>query len=139
MPSTFFGLNIAASGMYTYNAGLTTTGHNISNAKTTGYSKQTVEQRAKVPISLRTSYGMLGAGVEAYDISSSRDSYYDYKYRKSNAVFGKYDTQFHYMTNIQASLYEIDEESGGINNSLSAFFKSISALTSNVSDETIRS
>ena len=47
MPSTFFGLNIAVSGMSTYNAGLTTTGHNISNVKTRGYSRQTVEQSAK--------------------------------------------------------------------------------------------
>ena len=43
----FFGLNIAVSGMSTYNAGLTTTGHNISNVKTKGYSRQTVEQSAK--------------------------------------------------------------------------------------------
>ena len=40
MPSTFFGLNIARSGMSTYNAVLNTTAHNIANVKTTGYSRQ---------------------------------------------------------------------------------------------------
>ena len=46
MASTFFGLNIAVSGMNTYNAVLNTTAHNISNTKTTGYSKQVVNQQA---------------------------------------------------------------------------------------------
>lgn len=40
MASTFFGLNIAVSGMNTYNAVLNTTAHNISNTKTKGYSKR---------------------------------------------------------------------------------------------------
>ena len=77
MPSTFFGLNIATSGMNTYNAGLNTTAHNISNRNTKGYTRQTVEQQAKNPLSLGTSYGMLGTGVTATDIVSSRDVYYD--------------------------------------------------------------
>lgn len=64
MPSTFFGLNIATSGMNAYNMGLNTTAHNISNRNTKGYSKQSVEQKAGIPLSLRTSYGMLGTGVE---------------------------------------------------------------------------
>ena len=59
MPSTFFGLNIATSGMNAYNMGLNTTAHNISNRNTKGYSKQSVEQKAGIPLSLRTSYGML--------------------------------------------------------------------------------
>ncbi|MBO5483698.1 MAG: flagellar hook-associated protein FlgK [Lachnospiraceae bacterium] len=138
MPSTFFGLNIAASGMSTYYAGLNTTGHNIANVKTKGYSKQIVEQRAKEAISLKTSYGMIGAGVEAYDIVSSRDVYYDYKYRKSNANYGRYDTLSHYMKNVAESLYEIDETSGGVNNSLNLFLAGISGMTENVPDNTIR-
>lgn len=139
MPSSFYGLNIAASGMSTYYTGLNTTGHNISNAKTEGYSRQTVEQRAKEALSFKTSYGMVGGGVEAYDITSSRDVYYDYKYRKSNSVYGRYDTLSHYMRNVEENLYSIDASSGGISNSLDSFFKSLSALTENVPDTTIRS
>mgnify|MGYP004467371869 CR=1 FL=1 len=139
MPSTFFGINIAASGMSTYNAGLNTTAHNISNAKTKGYSKQTVEQQAKVPLSFKTSYGMMGTGVMATDITSSRDVYYDYKYRKSCTSYGRYDTLSHYLENISTNLYAIDEKSGGISNSLDSFFKSLTELTEDVSNKTIRS
>lgn len=138
MPSTFFGLNIAASGMFAYKAGLNVTAHNISNAKTVGYSRQYVQQRAKEAISLRTSYGMLGAGVEAYDILSSRDAYYDFKYRKSNSIYGKYLTQSYYMNSVQEQFYAIDEKSGGVSNSLDSFFQAITSLTKDVSESTIR-
>lgn len=138
MPSTFFGLNIATSGMNTYNAGLNTTAHNISNRNTKGYTRQSVQQQAKIPLSLGTSYGMLGTGVTATDIVSSRDVYYDYKYRKSNAVYGRYDTMDHYLENIQSYLYSKDSESGGITNALDSFFKTISQQTTDASDTTMR-
>ena len=138
MPSTFFGLNIATSGMSAYYAGLNTTAHNISNKNTKGYSKQEVQQQAKVPISLKTSYGMMGAGVDVTDITSSRDVYYDYKYRKSNAVYGRYDTLDHYMENLQSYLYSKDSESGGITNALNDFFKTVSQQTTDASDTTMR-
>ena len=38
MASSFFGLNIASSGMSAYRAYLNTTAHNIANAKTEGSS-----------------------------------------------------------------------------------------------------
>ena len=38
MPSQFFGLNIASSGLSAYQAALNTTANNISNVKTTGYT-----------------------------------------------------------------------------------------------------
>lgn len=138
MPSTFFGLTIATSGMSTYMAGLNTAAHNISNRDTKGYSKQTVQQQAKEAISLKTSYGMLGAGVVATDITSSRDIYYDYKYRKSNAVYGRYETLNHYMQNIQDYLYAKDSQSGGFTNALDSFFASLSEQTTDASDTTIR-
>ena len=46
MPSQFFGLVIASSGLRAANASLNTTGNNISNADTEGYSRQTVVQQA---------------------------------------------------------------------------------------------
>ncbi|MDE7009549.1 MAG: flagellar basal body protein, partial [Lachnospiraceae bacterium] len=38
MPSQFFGLNIAGSGLRASNAALNTTANNISNSQTIGYS-----------------------------------------------------------------------------------------------------
>lgn len=138
MPSTFFGLNIARSGMSTYNVWLNTTAHNISNVKTVGYTRQTVNQSASKPISFGTRYGMVGSGTEALDIVSERDVYYDAKYRLSNSDFGKYETFSYYMKGIENSLYVKDSETGGLTNALDNFFKSITSLTTGASDTTKR-
>ena len=46
MPSTFLGLNTGLSGLNYFQAALNTTGHNISNSNTKGYSRQTVLSQA---------------------------------------------------------------------------------------------
>lgn len=138
MASTFFGLNIAVSGMNTYNAVLNTTAHNISNTKTTGYSKQVVNQQAKKALSLKTSFGMQGTGVEVTEIVNTRDSYYDYKYRKSITTLGYYDTAKYYMSSIEDYLYVKDEKSGGLSTSLDSFFKSLINMTTDSTDTTKR-
>lgn len=138
MPSSFFGLNIARSGMSTYNAWLSTTAHNISNVKTEGYTRQTVNQSATEPISYGTKYGMVGSGVEAISIDSQRDIYYDTKYRLSNTEYGKYETLTYYMQSIEDYLYTKDAASGGMTNALDSFFKSLTSLTTDPSNTTIR-
>lgn len=138
MPSTFFGLNIAASGMATYNAGLNTTGHNISNIGTAGYTKQSVVQQAKEAISLGTSYGMLGSGVTAVDIVSDRSEYYDTKYRQANSTYGKYSIESYYLQNIETYFYAADSDTGSVTNSLTNFFTSLEYLTTSSMDTTIR-
>ncbi len=139
MASTFFGLNIARSGMSTYNAWLNTTGHNIANVKTPGYSRQVVNQSATIPISYKTSYGMTGSGVEAVSITSERDVYYDAKYRKTNSVYGKYETQVYYMNSIEDYFYARDDTSGAMTNSLDKFFDLLKGIrTDKISDATAR-
>ena len=49
MASTFFGLNIAGSGLRAANAALNTAANNISNKDTEGYSRQRVVQQAADP------------------------------------------------------------------------------------------
>lgn len=138
MASTFFGLNIAVSGMNAYNALLNTTAHNISNTKTEGYSKQVVNQQAKKALSLKSSFGMQGAGVEVTDITNTRDSYYDYKYRKSTTTFGYYDAAKYYMSSMEDYLYVKDDKSGGLSTSLDSFFKSLINMTTDSTDTTKR-
>lgn len=138
MPSTFFGLNIATSGMSTYNTVLNTTAHNVANVKTKGYSKQTAVQSAKEALSLGTTYGMVGSGVEVNEIKSSRDEYYDYKYRKSSTTLGYYDAATYYMKSIEDYLYTNDSDSGGLSNTFDRFFKSLTNLTTDPTDKTIR-
>lgn len=138
MPSTFFGLSIATSGMSTYNTVLNTTAHNIANVKTEGYSRQTAAQSAKEALSLGSSFGMIGSGVEINSIESSRDEYYDYKFRKSNTTLGYYDAATYYMQSVEDYMYSKDSESGGVSNTLDKFFASLTNLTTDPTDRTIR-
>jgi len=138
MPSSFLGLSISSSGMATYNAQLNTIAHNISNARTEGYSRQWVEQKAKCPISTSTSFGMIGTGSEALSINSSRDEYYDYKFRKSNATYGYYSAGEYYMKSLEDYLYSQDSESAGIANSMNSFFNRLTDLIDSAGDTTKR-
>ena len=57
MPSQFFGLSIASSGLRAANAALNTTGNNISNVYTEGYSRQQVTQEAANALRVFATYG----------------------------------------------------------------------------------
>lgn len=137
MPSTFWGLNIAVSGMGTYQAGLTTTSHNISNIGTKGYTKQSVLQSAKKALAVPT-YGMLGAGVKVDEVISSRDAYYDTKYWRNSAVLGNYSTKSYYMSSIEDALFAADEKTGSLTTAFNHFFDAVTDLTNDESDTTLR-
>ncbi|MGN6710153.1 flagellar hook-associated protein FlgK [Anaerocolumna jejuensis] len=136
MPSTFFGLSIGTSGLYTYQAGITTTAHNISNIETKGYTRQVLNQQASDAIRVNGSYGMVGTGVTATGISQARDAYYDLKYRNNNTVSGEYQAKTYYMTEIQNYFNEISLQ--GFTTSYNSFFDNLQELSKNPSSNTIR-
>ena len=72
MSSTFFGLNIAYTGLTAANAALNTTGNNIANVETEGYSRQTVTQKASDALRTYTTYGCAGSGVDTISIDRNR-------------------------------------------------------------------
>ena len=96
MTSQFFGLNIAASGLRAANAVLNTTGNNISNANTDGYSRQAVKQEASNALRVFATYGCAGAGVDTIAIERVRDSFYDVKYRNNESLLGNYEQRNYY-------------------------------------------
>ena len=97
MASTFFGLTIASSGLRAANAALNTTGNNISNVDTFGYSRQEVKQEASAALRVFTKYGCAGAGVDTLAIERVRDSFYDTKFRENETRLGEYDVKAYYM------------------------------------------
>lgn len=101
MPSTFFGLNIAYTGLTAANAALNTTANNISNTNTEGYSRQLVSQSATNAIRTYTTYGCVGAGVTTVSIERDRDAFYDFKYWNNNANVGEYKELEYYMKQIE--------------------------------------
>lgn len=101
MPSQFFGLNIAYTGLLASNAALNTTSNNIANVQTEGYSRQQVAQQAASALRVFQTYGCAGAGVETLAIERVRDEFYDGKYWDNHAKVGEYNMKQYYMQQIE--------------------------------------
>lgn len=112
MPSQFFGLNIAYTGLQASNAWLTTTANNIANVETEGYSRQEVKQEAALALRTFTSYGMAGSGVDAKAIEQVRNQFYDLKYWNSNATLGSFEVKEDYVKQIEDYFTETDMVAG---------------------------
>ncbi len=112
MPSQFFGLNIAYTGLLGANAGLNTTANNISNAETDGYSRQEVNQVAAAAIRTYTTYGCAGAGVDVLSIERIHDDFYDQKYWSNNTHTGEYSMKEYYMNQIEDYFRDDDTTEG---------------------------
>ena len=112
MPSTFLGLNTGLSGLNYYQATLNTTAHNISNADVSGYSRQQVLAKAAPALRVRSSYGMMGTGVQATGIEQLRNVYYDTKYRSASSKYNEYNGINEQLTQLQSYLNEQKSETG---------------------------
>lgn len=112
MASTFLGLNTGLSGLNYHSANLNTTAHNISNADRDGYSRQTVLSQAAQALRVRTSYGMMGTGVQVTGIEQLRNVYYDTKFRAANSKLNEYSAVNEQLSQLQSYLNEMQSESG---------------------------
>lgn len=112
MASTFFGLNIAYTGLLAANANINTTGNNISNVETKGYSRQETIQTASDALRVSQTYGMAGSGVSTEKVTQVRNQYYDYKYWNAQTSLGQYDIKEYYNLQIENYFTETDLSEG---------------------------
>ena len=66
MPSTFFGLTIAGSGLSSFQAAINTTANNISNVQTDGYTKQVANRVASEALRVHQKYGTTGSMLQRH-------------------------------------------------------------------------
>ena len=137
MSSTFLGLTIGYSGLSAYQAALHTTGNNISNVKTKGYSRQETVRSASEALRSYTKYGTVGTGVNVTDIVQNRSLYYDIKYWNNSASLGEFEMKNYYMKQVQ-TYYYYEEEKNGINHMLSKIKTSMEDLLDNSTDLSTR-
>ena len=129
MPSTFFGLEIASSGLRAANAALNTTANNISNTNTEGYSRQEVVQEAMNPLRVFATYGCAGAGVNTLAIERIREQFYDNKFRQNETKLGEFDTKAYYCKMIEEYLTD-DGKTG-----FSSIFDQVEAALQNLAND----
>lgn len=141
MVSTFHSIETAKRGIITQTAALNTTGHNISNANTPGYSRQVVNMTAADPIDaiqfLRTSApGQLGTGVEFNSIRRVREGFLDAQYRNENTALGGWTVRNSTLEKLETIMNEPSET--GIRTVLNNFWSAWSDLSQDPQDVTNR-
>jgi flagellar hook-associated protein 1 len=136
---TLQGLQTALSGLIAEQTALDTTGNNIANANTEGYSRESVllEPNAPLPIpaiSTQTGEGaQLGTGVDAAAITRIRNEYLDVQYRAQNSALSGASTRAEVLEQAQNALGE--PSTGGLASQLSAFWTSWNSLADEPTSE----
>jgi len=139
--STFHSIETAKRSLFAQTTALSTTGHNVANANTEGYSRQKVNMQASIPMEPfaflhSTSPGQLGTGVEFDSITRVREKFLDDQYRNENTNFGSWSIQRDTLEKLEAIVNEPSKT--GFRTVMDNFYKSWSDLSKNPEDVTAR-
>lgn len=114
MRSTFHGLEVGKRGLFAQQSALHTTGHNIANANTEGYTRQRANMEATRPIPYPgmmadRAPGQLGTGVHVTSLQRIREEFLDVQFRNENKRFGFWETRMEALEKIEDILHEPSE------------------------------
>lgn len=143
MRSTFHGLETARRALLTQQSGLYTTGNNIANANTLGYTRQRVNFQATEgwpPPSVNRSQfaGQLGSGVSAESIQRIRDFYLDVQFRTENSKLGYHGSNASAMAKLEDILNETGKDPVGLSKTLSDYWQVWQELSTNPENDGVR-
>ncbi len=116
MRPTFYGLEIAKSGLNISQYSINITAHNMANVNTKGYTRQRLDQVGLAPL-YGNSYlqmmirGVAGRGADARGIEQIRDLYLDKQIRNKAPSFNYYDTKYLQLDFIQGMFDETNTSS----------------------------
>ena len=139
MRATFAGLNTMVRGIMSNQMGLDTTGHNITNAGTEGYSRQTITLATTYAEKRSSAHGevMVGTGVDALAVNRARNAYADLQYRNENPTQQYYKTASVNYDRLE-TIFD-DSRDLGIEKSLTRFYQTwvdLSTTASNAASRT---
>ena len=126
-------LGIGLSGLQAFQQSLDTISHNIANANTDGYSRQTVDLVSRLP--QQTGYGFTGSGVETVTISRSYDAFIEGNVRSSTSSYAESDAFYLLASQLDNILADPDV---GMSASLQSFFNAVQDVADAPSDPVAR-
>ena len=135
MSSTFGGLEMGKSALNAFRLGMQTTGHNISNMNTEGYSRQRVIFSTVTPEDI-AHVGQLGQGMYASTIERIRDEFLDFQFRDNQATLGYWDKINDLYDSIQN--YIAEPNSTGLRAAMDTFYTNMQALQKSPEDTSTR-
>lgn len=137
MRSTFYGIEIARTGLTVSQKGLDVTGHNISNVDTAGYTRQRLINTAYDPYSATMKFknvelGAVGGGARVKIVDQVRSAFLDRQYRTEQTLYSYWSTRSLGLSYVEA-LFEGDE-SASITAGITDLFATFNTLATESND-----
>lgn len=129
-------LTMARKALQAQQVAIQTTGHNIANANTPGFTRQRVSLTPAVPFPL-VAVGSLGTGVNVADITRIRDLLLDSQFRDAHQALSQREAEEATLAQIETVVGEPSEN--GLVGSMSALFASFQDLANYPTDFAVRS
>lgn len=136
MRGSFFGLNVALSGLYSAQRSLDVVNHNVNNANTPGFSRQYALQNASKPISMYNGTGMVGTGSEVTGVKRMRDEYLDFKYWSENRTYGEWLAKQELLADMEVTFNEPSDS--GFTTIFNEFYNSLQELSKDPGSQSVR-
>ncbi|MBN9696351.1 MAG: flagellar hook-associated protein FlgK [Zoogloea sp.] len=124
MGSSLF--SIGLTGLNAAQAGLVVTSHNISNAGTTGYSRQSTVQSTNP--ALFTGAGFFGEGTKVDTVKRAYDGYLTAQVLSAQTKFSEYDTYSNEISQIDNMLAD---PTTGLTPAVASFFEGVQEVAAN--------
>jgi flagellar hook-associated protein 1 len=136
--STFMGLETSLRGLLAQQQALNTTSHNIANASTPGYSRQTAVLEASPAYTVPgvgtgpTGPGQIGTGVDVAAYQRIRDAFLDVQYRAQSMLQGQAQANQNGLQQVQLAFNEPTDS--GLSSLLSNYWSAWQNLSNNPED-----
>src|SRR3954452_15208002 len=130
--SSFFGMQTSLRGLMAQQRMLDTTGHNIANASTVGYSRQEATLAASPALQIQAgstangSGAHLGSGVDVQSYRRIRDQFLDLQFRGQNTNLQEWSARASGLDSAELALAEPGEN--GVSQQLADFWSSWSTF-----------
>ncbi|AHF10637.1 MULTISPECIES: flagellar hook-associated protein FlgK [Dehalobacter] len=138
MYSTFFGLELANRTLSSQQAALGVAGHNISNASTSGYSRQIADLKTAIPLTVMAGgkFLTLGTGSAMDTVTRARDSYLDLQFRSETSKYEYWSGRQSTLSLVESMVNE--PSSYSLSNDMNKFWNSWSVLANNPQNAGVR-
>jgi flagellar hook-associated protein 1 FlgK len=137
---TLTGIQTAFSGLEAEQAALDTTGNNIDNASTPGYTEEVVNLDTTTPQEIPAesfndgvTQTQLGTGVDVGSITRQRNTYLDASYRAQNTILGFDSQNASQLGSAQALFQENGSSTSGLSSMMSTFWSDWNSVADNTS------
>lgn len=142
MPTISSGITTALQAVLAHSQVLEITEHNIANASTPGYRRQSAVLTAETPNSINGAEYRMGAGQHGNGVTVDRIerfsvSFFDKRYRAVSSEAGNWQAQSSILSQLESALAEISDD--GVIPKLDQFWSGWEALSNDPTNNSLRS